>query len=393
MDSGNNVVIHIEDEPHPAQEKVLSCDTRFRVLMCGRRFGKSLLAQIIALNECALGKRVAYITPTYLLGDFFFKELDKVLPPSVKRNASTHIIEFNGGVIRFFTGESLDRLRGMAFHHVIIDEAPFIRNLEYGWKEVIRPTLTDYKGRATFLSTPRGHDYFYSLFLRGMNGDPEWASFKYTSYDNPHNDPAEIDSARTAMPEVTFKQEYMADPAENAANPFGNAYIRQCTYPISNQPAVCYGIDLAKSVDWTVIIGLDSGGSVCYLDRFQKDWRSTKMAITSLPRAPIAIDSTGVGDPIFEDLAAAGYDVEGYKFTSLSKQQLMDGIKAAVHQRKITFPEGIITDELGVFEYKYTATGVRYSAPDGFTDDAVMSLALAWYKYSKTANRGQYSFV
>lgn len=393
MESENSIIIHIEDEPHPAQRAVLDSAARFRVLMCGRRFGKSFIAQLEALNAIARGEQVGYITPTYLLAKSFFMDLTKALPPSVKRNASDLTIEMNDGLMRFFTGERLDNLRGMKFHLVIVDETDYIPGIEDGWINSIRPTLTDYKGRALFLSTPRGRRFMYQCHLRGQGQEAEWQSFKFTTYDNPHIDPSEIDAARSIMPDVAFRQEYLADPAENAANPFGDAYIRQCTFPLSGGPAVCYGIDLAKAVDWTVIIGMDASGSVCYLDRFQRDWRSTREAIRSLPRAPIAIDSTGVGDPIFEDLAADGYDVEGYKFTSLSKQQLMDGLRSGIHQRKITFPDGIITQELGVFEYQYTSHGVRYSAPSGFTDDAVMALSLAWYKWGKASARGQYSFV
>jgi len=387
------VQINLTTKPHAAQQAVLDSDARFKVLMCGRRFGKSLIAQVQALMTLIEGKRVAYITPTSLLAKSFFLELDKNLPPTVKRNASDLTIEMNGGLMRFFTGERLDNLRGMKFHLVIVDEASYISDLEQGWLNSIRPTLTDYKGKALFLSTPRGRNYFYSLYLKGQNGDLEWASWKFTTHDNPYIDPQEIEAARTAIPEAVYRQEYLADPQENAANPFGAAYIRQCCFPISTDSPVCFGIDLAKSHDFTVIIGLDRNGSVCHLDRFQRDWRSTRNHIGGLAKVPITIDSTGVGDPIHEDLASMGYDIEGYKFTSTSKQQLMEGLANAIHQRKITFPEGVITQELEVFEYQYTANGVRYSAPSGFHDDAVMALALAWYKWGKSKGHGVYSFI
>ena len=387
------VVIEIDNAPHPAQQQVLSSPARFRVLMCGRRFGKSVVAKMEALMACSEGKRVAYITPTFLLARTFYGELDKVLPPSVSRNASDLIFEFNGGQIRFFTGENLDRMRGVAFHLAVIDEASFIPKLEDGWLNAIRPTLTDYKGRAIFLSTPRGKNFFYSLYLRGANGEPDWAGFKFTTYDNPHIDPTEIDAARDMLPEVAFRQEYMADPSDNSANPFGIQMIRQCTFPLSERPPVAFGIDLAKAVDWTVIVGLDDAGNVCHLDRFQRDWRQTRDTILRLPNVPTAIDSTGVGDPIFEDIAREGKPVTGYKFTGPSKQVLMEGLMAAIHQRKVTFPEGILTRELEVFEFTYTSHGVRYSAPSGFTDDAVMALGLAWWCREKNKSAGKYSFL
>jgi len=377
-------------QPHINQQKILDSQSRFRVVMCGRRFGKSELSQIEIISNAILGKNVAYITPTYQLARVFFERLIKSVP--FENNKSELSIKFpNDGSVEFFTGERLDNLRGRKFHLIVVDEASFIPNLEEGWLNSIRPTLTDYKGRALFLSTPKGKNYFYSLYLK--SGEPDWESFKFTTYDNPYIDKGEIDDARTQLPEVVFEQEYMANPAENSSNPFGSAYIKQCTFPISTETPIVYGVDLAKAVDWTVIIGLDRNGSVCHFDRFQKDWRQTKQTILSLNKAPILIDSTGVGDPIFEDLQREGLAINGFKFSSTSKQQLMEGLSSAIQQRKITYPDGHIVNELEVFEYQYTATGVRYSAPPGFHDDCVMSLALAWHHYTRNSGQGRYSFA
>ena len=389
----SEVQINIANKPHAAQQEVLDSSARFRVLMCGRRFGKSLISQLISLIESSQSHKVAYITPTYLLAKSFFSELDKALPSTVKRNASDLKIEMNGGVIRFFTGERLDNLRGLKFHLAIIDEASYIPNLEDGWINSIRPTLSDYKGKAIFLSTPRGKNYFYSLFLKGQGGDKDWQSFKFTTYDNPYIDQEEIDSARRQMPDVAFRQEYMADPSENAANPFGSVHIQSCVHPLSTSAPVVFGIDLAKSSDYTVIVGLDAHGNTCWFDRFQRDWRNTRQAIEALPKVPMLIDSTGVGDPIFEDLAREGIPVTGFKFTSSSKQQIMEGLINAIHQRKISYPPGIIVSEMETFEYQYTAHGVRYSAPSGFHDDTVCALALANHHRQINTGSGRYTFA
>jgi len=284
----------------------------------------------------------------------------------------------------------LDNFRGLKFHIAIIDEASYIANLEDGWLNSIRPTLSDYKGKAIFLSTPRGKNYFYSLF---MKDEPGWESFKFSTYDNPYIDKNEIDEARTQLPEAVFEQEYMANPMENAANPFGSSHIRNCITPLSTSEIVCFGIDLAKSTDFTAIIGLDSGGNVAYFDRFQMDWNSTKQAILQLPKKPMLIDSTGVGDPIVEDLQREGRHIMGLKFTSVSKQQLMLGLQTAIQGRKIGFPDGPIVKELEVFEYQYSATGVKYSAPSGFHDDCVMALALAYQNMTQNTGSGRYSFL
>lgn len=360
--------------------------------MCGRRWGKSLISQSIAIENGLDNKIIAYVTPTYQLAKVFFDELIKIIPAEIiTSNRSDLTIQFiTGGIIRFFTGERLDNFRGLKFHMAIIDEASYIPNLEQGWLNSIRPTLTDFKGKAIFLSTPRGQNYFYSLF---MKSDANWASYKFSTYDNPHIDKDEIDDAKTQLPSAVFEQEYMANPMENAANPFGSEHIRACIRPISYNEPVCYGIDLAKSYDFTVIIGLDLNGIVCYYERFQRDWSTTKQTILKLPRKPIVIDSTGVGDPIFEDLQREGLQIQGLKFTQGSKQQLMVGLQTAIHTQKIGYPEGEIVRELEVFEYQYSATGVKYSAPSGFHDDCVMALALAWHNMNFKAGSGRYNFL
>ena len=141
---------------------------------------------------------------------------------------------------------------------------------------------------------------------------------------------------------------------------------------------VAFGIDLAKYTDWTVIIGLDSLNHVCYVDRFQNDWGTTQRKIIDVVgRVPAFVDSTGVGDPIVENLQRILPNIKGFKFTSQSKQQLIEGLVMDIQQQTILFPENPIGYELENFEYEYTRTGVRYTAPQGLHDDCVMSLALA----------------
>ena len=366
-------------KPHAKQLEVLNSKARFRVMMAGRRFGKSLISQDISIDRGINKENVAYITPTYQLGKIFFTEILKSLPIEIyKKNEADLVINFiTGGSIRFFTGERLDALRGLKFHLVIIDEASYIPNLQEGWNNSIRPTLTDYKGRAIFLSTPKGKNFFYSLYMK--SDEPDWESFKFTTYDNPHIDATEIDAAKIQLPHSVFEQEYMANPMENAANPFGSEHINKCTKELSRQPTDYYGIDLAKSVDWTVIIGMDRQGNTTEAHRFQKDWLQTKQSIIEIchKNKPIVIDSTGVGDAIVEDLQKHFNSMHGFKYTATSKQQLMESLASSIHKGEISFPHGVVKDELEIFEYVFTSTGVKYSAPQGFHDDCVNALALA----------------
>lgn len=387
-------IVKIElPKPHDGQKKVLESKARFRVLMCGRRWGKSLISKQYTITEALAGNINAYITPTYSLAKVFFDEIAKIVPLDIATpNKSDLVFKFvTGGEIRFFTGERLDNLRGLKFHNVIIDEACYIASLEDAWNNAIRPTLTDYQGRALFISTPRGKDFFYRLYLR--SGEKDFESFKYTTYDNPFINNKEIDDAKASLPKAVFEQEYLANPMENAANPFGIDFIRANIQALSANQPICYGIDLAKSYDYTVITGLDASGAVCHYDRFQSDWSSTKSKIKQLAKVPKIIDATGVGDPIVEELQKEDYMIEGFKFTSTSKQQLIEGLVLAIQQGLVKYPDGTIVDELSLFEYVYTKTGVRYSAPNGMQDDAVCSLALAWRGFVQGRTLGQYALI
>ena len=380
------------NKPHFGQKAVLDSKARFKVLMCGRRWGKSLISKNISITEALAGRITGYVTPTYALAKVFFDEMADIIPGEVATaNRSDLTFKFvTGGQIRFFTGERLDNFRGLRLHNVIIDEAAYIPDLQSAWNNAIRPTLTDFQGKALFISTPRGKDFFYQLYLKN-SGD--WESFKYTTYDNPHIKKEEVDEARASLPKAAFEQEYLANPAENAANPFGIDFIRQNIKGLSQNNATCYGIDLAKSYDYTVIIGLDGNGDVCYFDRFQSDWNHTKAKIRGLGNVPKLVDATGVGDPIVEELQREDPLIEGFKFTSISKQQLMEGLAVSIQQGAIGYPDGIIVDELSMFEYVYTKNGVKYSAPDGMHDDAVCALALANKNFVSSQSLGRYAII
>ena len=380
------------NKPHDGQRAVLESDARFKVLMCGRRWGKSLISKNISITEALAGRITGYVTPTYHLAKVFFDDIAKIIPSEIAQaNKSDLTFKFvTGGEIRFFTGERLDNFRGLRLHNVIIDEAAYIPHLQDAWNNAIRPTLTDFEGKALFISTPRGKDFFYNLYLRN-SGD--WKSFKYTTYDNPFIKVSEIDDAKSSLPMSAFEQEFMANPSENAANPFGINFIRQNIQTISNNNPICYGIDLAKSYDYSVILGLDANGSVCSIDRFQSDWSTTKAKIRGLANVPKLIDATGVGDPIVEELQSEDYLIEGFKFTSTSKQQLMEGLVSSIQQGNVKYPDGIIVDELSIFEYVYTAHGVKYSAPNGMHDDCVCALALANKIFMKSQSMGKYTLI
>jgi hypothetical protein len=369
------------DRPHDGQQRVIGEAKRFNVLQCGRRFGKTTMGLNRLIETALCGHPTGWFAPSYKLLADVWREAKRTLSPiQPTLNEQEKRIELvTRGVIEFWSLDQPDAGRGRKYKRVVIDEAGIVRNLDQAWQEAIRPTLADLKGDAWFLGTPKGHNFFHRLYAKGQAGEKDWASWRMPTTANPYIDPEEVEAARRDMPPSAFDQEFLGVPAADGGNPFGMDAINECVAPQSSQPAVVFGVDLAKSEDWTVVCGLDNFGAVCVLERWQSDWRQTRSRVlTAVGEIDTLADSTGVGDPIVEDLHRERRGIDGFKFTSTSKQQLMEGLAAAIHKREIRFPDGWLRNELDSFEYEYRpGGGVRYSAPEGLHDDGVVALALA----------------
>lgn len=368
---------------HAAQAQIVREAARFNVLQCGRRFGKTTLGEDLAIDPVLDGHPVGWFAPTYKLLEEPWRHLLRLtsgLPRTLDKQQRRISFPW-GGSIDFWTMDKDDPGRGYKYARVIIDEAGIVKNLEAVWTEAIRATLTDLKGDAWFLGTPKGRNYFHQLFVKGQTGEPGWKSWRFATVANPHIDASEVADAERGIPEAAFKQEYLGEPADDAGNPFGLTAIHDCIAPLSSSAPQVWGWDLAKSVDWTVGIALDAEGRTCEFHRFQHPWESTIREIRAAVGAtPALVDSTGVGDSPVEALQKDARNVEGFKFTSTSKQQLMEGLAIAIQSRLVRFPTGPIVHELEAFQYEYTRTGVRYEGPPGTHDDCVMALALAVQK-------------
>jgi hypothetical protein len=369
-------------KPHPGQQQVLNSTARFKVLLCGRRWGKSLISIIISILGIVNGKHIAYVTPTYQLSKIFFQDILKLIPVKLIKSANKTdlvITLITNGTLSFMTGERLDSFRGRKFSTVIIDEAGFIPDLESAWLNSIRPTLTDYKGNALFISTPRGKNYFYALYNKGLNKEDGYESFHFTSYDNPHIAASEIDAAALELPDSAFRQEYLAEPGENTANPFGVDNIKNNTLPeLSPKETKVIGIDLGKHNDFTVFTGLDEEGKISLFERFKLPWSLTIEKIKKLPAYCLkAVDSTGVGDAVYEQLSTTCTNITGFKFTSTSKPQIVMELVKDLEMGKVKVND-VTANEMMVFEYKIQPSGhIKYEAQSGFHDDTIMSLCLA----------------
>ncbi len=374
-------VPRIEAVLHESQREVYANLARFSVLEIGRRWGKTTFGHVLAQYQAMGGKTVGWFAPSYKYLAGPVRDFEVALKPLIARHdrVEKRIELKTRGAIEFWSLEDEDAGRSRSYDLVVIDEAGFVSHLLSIWRQAIRPTLTDRKGHALFLGTPKGTGDFHRLFLEA-EGDTtgEMRAFRIGSASNPHLPPEEIDAARRMLPAEVFRQEYEGIPAEDGGNPFGLDAIRACISPMSDAAPEVWGVDLAKSQDYTVAVALDARGHVCRLERWQSPWTVTRERIARMiGQLPAQIDSTGVGDPIVEDLRKVCRRTEGFKFTSQSKQQLMEGLQIAVQTGEVGFPEGWLRSELESFGFRYSPKGaVQYEATAGH-DDGVCALALA----------------
>ena len=196
------------------QSEVIKNEARFRVLISGRRFGKTFLA----VNELARlarfpNRKVWYVAPTYrqakaicwvelvhrLRHHNWIKEVN---------NSDLTVTLRNNSRISLRGADNENALRGVGLDFLVMDE--FADISPNAWYEVLRPTLSDTQGHALFCGTPRGFgNWGYDMYVKGQ-ADNEWQSFKYTTIEGMQVPKEEIDQAQDDLDERTFQQEYLA---------------------------------------------------------------------------------------------------------------------------------------------------------------------------------------
>jgi phage FluMu gp28-like protein len=366
------------------QTAILDAPVRYTVTEASTKTGKTA-SHIVWLLEQALkckdNQSVWWVAPVYGQAEIAFNRMRKQINNKAffKVNETKLTLTLpHGAKISFKSAEKPDNLYGDDVYAAVFDE--FTRAKVEAWY-ALRSTLTATRGPCKFIGNVKGKkNWGHSLALKARSGEKDFQYFKITAYDAVEAgilDLEEIEAAKNELPEHVFNELYLAEASDDGSNPFGQNFIDTYTKPISSRPSVCFGVDLAKSVDWTVIIGMDHAGDISHFERFRKDWKQTTERVKEvIGDKPAVIDSTGVGDPIVEEVQRTCRKVQGFKYTQQSKQQIMEGLASAIQKGKTSVLEGIHKDEMESFEFEYTKTGVRYTAPVGLHDDTVNAHAL-----------------
>lgn len=375
---------------HPGEREVWDNDARFKVLSCGRRWGKTMLGALSCV-ACALrGGRAWWVAPTFPIASIGWraiKHLSKSIPRIDKSETERRITYPTGGWVQVRSADNPDSLRGEGLDLVVLDECAFIR--EEAWTAALRPALSDRQGKAIFISTPKGRNWFWRIWQRGQAGEEGWQSWWFPTASNPYIPQSEIDEAQRSMPELFFRQEYMAEFIEDAGAVFRKvveaAVAEWRDKPTDGAEYIC-GVDFGKQNDWTVITVLDLRAKrLVYFDRFNRIDYVVQVgrlkALSELWRPTVIIaEQNSMGEPLIELLQREGLPVQPFLTTNSTKAVAIDALALAFERGEIEIlNDPVLIGELQAYEMERLPGGsFRYSAPDGMHDDCVMALALAW---------------
>lgn len=338
------------------------------------------------------GQLVGWFAPTYKMMIEVWNELRWLLPDHLVRSNKTEMrMEFDtGGAVDLWSLDDVDAGRGRKYHRVIIDEAAMVKNLMDAWTASIRPTLTDYRGNAWFLSTPKGLNGFWQLHQMGQDPEyPDWAAWTMPTVTNPYIDAEEVEAARHMLPERIFQQEYLAEFLDDGGGVFRKVQAAATAeLKEANELGHTYvmGVDWGKLNDFTVVTVLDcTTQSVVAMDRFnQIDYRVQVERVRNLASrflpVGVVVELNSMGTPLAENLASMGLPVIGFTTTNASKAAIIDALSLAFERGEIKIPDDeVLIGELLAYDMERLPSGMlRYGAPEGFHDDCVMSLAFAW---------------
>lgn len=347
-----------------------------------------------------LGGSVAWIVPTYKNGRALWRFAEVATANAraagvVTSSKTDRIMEFpGGGLFGIFSADNEDGIRGEHFHLAVLDEAARIS--ETAWTDAIQPTLADENGDAIIISTPRGRNWFWSEYQRGIADGNEQMSWSAPSSDNPNpNIQKAARLAKERIPELNYRQEWLGEFVDFEGSVFRRiqeaATVEALSEPIKDHQYIA-GVDVAASVDYTVISIMDvASKQMVYMDRFNRvDYNVLEdrlhAAYNHWHLQSMTIEANSIGQPPIDALNKRDMSIIPFTTTSATKQAIITGLQAAFEHGEIGIPNNpVLIGELLSFESKRSPSGsFTYSAPEGLHDDCVMSLGIAWYSISNS---------
>lgn len=384
-------------KPHGKQKQFEQSPAKRRVVVAGRRGGKTTEAARVAVKAMLRGRRVLEAAPVSDQTNTFWARCKRALSEPIAagiiyKNETDRLLQMpnEGGRIRCKTAHNADTLRGDYADLLILDEYSIMDPT--AWTEVGAPMLLDNDGDAIFIFTPKRKNHAYALYAHALGDDSgRWAAFHFTSYDNPYLSREALADITFDMPEESdaYRQEILAQFLDNEGAVFRN--ILACTKAPLAMPeeharhTLIAGLDWGKQQDYTATsIGCLTCHAEVARDRYnQIDYTVQRDRLKALYGAwgvsVILAESNSIGIPNIEMLQQDGLPVLPFETTGQSKPPLIENLALTLELAEWQFqPDPIWTAELEAYERTVSKLTGRsqYSAPAGVHDDTVMARAL-----------------
>jgi hypothetical protein len=392
---------------YPWQQEVyfsyVNDDYKTYVLNTSRQIGKSLLISQLVLDSSINNGKVVVgvVSLTYKQTKLIYNNISDILQntPILKSDnkSELEIKLVNGSSIKFLSIQNSDNIRGFTFDYLFCDEAAYYPPGVYD--KVLLPTTLARGRKVVLASTPRGTNYFYDMFMRGIDPDDKTtAAFKFDYTANPNFDPKEINAIRKQLPDAVFRAEFLGEFSDNGSV-FNNlrdvCILNDWKAPGTN---VYCGIDVGLFHDYTVATIMDTNGNVVdiyraktgsinklntELETFLKRWKPTKTLVE--------LNNQGVS--VYEHLQPRLRGVEGFKTTAVSKPDLINQLQNSIEDKRIKLPSRELMPEIYnelvnySFTYSEKSKAIIYGGLPGHHDDCVISLALVNKVYTEAHHK------
>lgn len=394
---------------HDAQKEIVAHPAQYKIGACGRRFGKTKMASVLAIHLALVGN-ARFSPPTTQIITAPTEDQTTVMGEEIERllrtpflnqfiASTTHSPFFdiqltNGSLILCRSASHNGAyLRGRGAHRVFVDEAAFVSDSVIN--SVIMPMLADVDGELILISTPFGFNHFYDFFKKGLHPPPPspYQSFQFPTSANPLITPDFIALMKTKLPDAVFRAEFLADFVDSVSTVFKTSLITACALGGEEDPLPSHsyiiGFDPARGHDRSAVIVLDISDPIARVVKitslsgrdYVEQAHRVRSFSSSYNNARVIIDSTN-NSSLADLLSSLNVRNQRIVFTQSVKAQMISDLVIAMESNSVTFPpDPDLLKELGDYQYSLTKTGtIRYNAPDreGFYDDLVTALALAY---------------
>lgn len=393
--------INFNIKPNKLQQELIEAynddSIEFVVTVASRQIGKSIGSEILMLMSLfTYGNQFnAWISPTFRQAKKVYRDLCRLIPNKyflIKNGSELILTLHNGNTIQFFSGESIESMRGFTMRGLlIIDECAFFPNTDW-LTEVVLPTLKNSKKKKLFLiSTPNGKDgVFYEYYLKAKSNQPKFKLIEKNIYEDELISNEKINELKSITPSLIFSQEYECKFLDNAITVFNNFETRFIQTNYDESKKQWFGIDLSTvGSDNTVLTFINElNQTKQYIIKGNTlDDKYNKLAELinnnkNLIKGYIEINS--IGEPIYNELFKLVNNKSlllPFTTTNESKNNIINLLALQIDNNNITFEKdnNILFSELGTYTFSISKSTrkIIYNAKQNCHDDTVMSLAFA----------------